>query len=164
MKILKKNNTTISFDENEYSGVNAKLIIKCSRHGVQEPRIVNSMLYDTHPCLKCTSEILGRSFEIRSTENVTQYLNEKFEGKYKIYDFKFEDKRTVIKFNCSIEGHGDFSFQVDSMYRSKGCPVCSYEDSIEKRTESIIKHNESTRKSRELKWLEKVKTKTRRFI
>ena len=45
------------------------------------------------------------------------------------------------------------------MYRSKGCPVCRYEDSIEKRTESIIKHNESTRKSRELKWLEKVKTK-----
>ena len=155
----KGNNTTISFDEIEYSGVNAQLIINCSKHGVQEPRIVNTMFEGTHPCLKCTSEILGRSFEIRSTENVIQFLNEKFDGKYKIYDFKYEDKRTVIKFNCPIEGHGDFYFQVDSMYTSNGCPVCSHENSQEKRTESIRKHNEFTRKSRELKWIQEVKVK-----
>jgi hypothetical protein len=155
----KENNTTVSFEEEEYLGVNANLIIKCSKHGVQDARLANSMLHQTHPCLKCSSEILNRSFEIRSTENVIQFLDEKFDGKYKIYDFKYEDKRTVIKFNCPIEGHGDFSFQVDSMYTSNGCPVCSYENSIEKRTESVRKHNESTRKSRELKWIQEVKVK-----
>ena len=150
----KENNTTVSFKEEEYKGVNAELIIKCSKHGDQKPRLVNTTFEGTHPCLECTVEVLGRSFKERTKKDVIQYLNEKFEGKYKIYDFKYEDKRTVIKFNCPIEGHGDFSFQVGNMYRSNGCPVCSYEDSIEKRTEGVRKHNESTRKSREKKWIE----------
>ena len=153
----KENDTTVSFNEEEYLGVNANLIIICSKHGVQEPRIVNSMLYDTHPCIECTSEILGRSFEIRSTENVNQFLNEKFEGKYKIYDFKYEDKRTVIKFNCSIEGHGDFSFQVDSMYTSNGCPICRREDTQHLRNAGLHKQIEDSLEERKQKWLNKVK-------
>ena len=154
----KENNTTVSFKEEEYKGVNAELIIKCSKHGVQDERLVNSMLHKTHPCRKCTSEILGRSIEIRTTENVIQYLNEKFEGKYKIYDFKYEDKRTVVTLNCPIEGHGDFSFQVSSMYRSNGCSVCRSPESQASRTAGVRRHNESTRKSREQKWIEEVKT------
>ena len=155
----KGNDTTVSFDEKEYLGVNANLKIKCSKHGIQEPRLVNTMFEGTHPCIECTAEILGRNIKRRTKEDVFQFLNERFDGKYKIYDFEYGDKRTVITLNCSFEGHGDFSFQVDSMYTSNGCPVCSYENSIEKRTASVRKHNESTRKSRELKWLERVKIK-----
>lgn len=155
----KENNTTVSFKKEEYKGVNAELIIKCSKHGDQEPRLVNSMFRDTHPCLKCTSEILGRLVEKRSTKSVIQYLNEKFDSKYKIYDFKYEDKRTIVTLNCPIEEHGDFSFQVDSMYISNGCSKCRREESQANRTAGVRKHNESTRKSREKKWIEEVKVK-----
>jgi len=155
----KENDTTVSFNEEEYLGVNAELIIKCSKHGVQEPRLVNTMFEGTHPCLKCTSEILGRLVKKRSTKNVIQYLNEKFDSKYKIYDFKYEDKRTIVTLNCPVEGHGDFSFQVDSMYTSNGCSECRREESQANRTAGVIRHNESTRKSREKKWIEEVKVK-----
>ena len=153
----KENNTTVSFKEEEYKGVNAELIIKCSKHGDQKPRLVNTMFEGTHPCLKCTSEILGRNLEIRSTENVIKYLNDKFDGKYKIYDFKYEDKRTVVTLNCPVKDHGDFSFQVDSMYSSNGCSSCRSEESQANRNEGIRRHNESTRESRELKWIKEVK-------
>jgi hypothetical protein len=157
-KNSKKNITTVNFSRNRYLGVNSKLIINCSKHGVQDGRLVNSMLYQTHPCVECTFEIIGSRVRKRSTENVIQYLNEKFEGKYKIYDFKYEDKRTLLRFYCPIEGHGDFSFQVNTIYKSNGCPVCSYENSQEKRTEGLRRQIETSKEKRRLKWIDKVKS------
>ena len=150
------NNTKVSFDENEYSGINAQLIIKCSKHGVQEPRLVNSMFNYTHPCIECTTEIIGASNKKITKENVVKLLNEKFENKYEIYDFEYEDRRTYIKLNCPIEGHGDFEIQVRGIRRSPGCPNCSREDSQSKRTEGLRKQIKSSRKFRELKWIEEV--------
>ena len=46
----KKNNTQVSFNYEDFEGVNKELKIVCSKHGLQEPRLVNSMLHKNHPC------------------------------------------------------------------------------------------------------------------
>ena len=93
----------------------------------------------------------------RNKKSIIKYLNKKFGKKYFIYDFDYINKKSIVRFNCPIVGHGDFSFQVDSIYRSNGCPVCSYNTSKRKRVESVIKKNNELRKVREKNWLSYVK-------
>ena len=155
-KNAKKNNTQVSFNYDEFIGVNEKLKVICSKHGIQNPRFVNSMLHQTPPCIICSDE-MGVIKSKRDKNSILTYLENKFGDKYSIYDFDYTDKKSIIRFNCPVEGHGDFSFQVDTMYNSNGCPVCSYKKSQNKRTQSIIKKNEQLRKVRQKKWLSYVK-------
>jgi len=152
----KKNNTQVSFNYEDFEGVNKELKIVCSKHGLQEPRLVNSMLHKNHPCIDCAIE-MGFYKPERNKKSIIKYLNKKFGKKYFIYDFDYNNKKSIIRFNCPIDGHGDFSFQVDSMYSSNGCPICSYNKSKSKRVDSIIKKNSELRKVREKNWLSYVK-------
>ena len=112
----------VIFDKGAYRSMNDKMVIICSIHGKQIPRIVNSMLTLKHPSLKCSEPLRN--------DGVTEVqfrakLDEKFNGKYETELFDYIGGEAHVNLHSSIDGHGGFSIQASYLYKSLGGPKCS---------------------------------------
>jgi len=143
----------VIFDEGAYWSMNDKMVITCSIHGKQIPRIVTSMLTSKHPCLKCSEPLRNNGI----TELQFQAkLDNKFNSKYEIELFDYIGKETRVNLNCSINGHGGFSIQASYLHKSLGCPKCRVEQGRLNRTHGIQKFIEDNQSHRKNEWMKQV--------
>lgn len=134
-----------------YKGMNQYAQVTCSEHGLQEPRLVTSLMSSPHPCLWCAGTAMVRGY---TNDEYRELLKERYGGRYKILPFEYRGKSTVIRMVCPIQGHGEFELLAGSVHRSPGCPRCAYAESRERRLEALRHHNVAMRSKRFDKWLE----------
>jgi len=135
-----------------YKGMNSKASIVCEVHGEQKPRLMTSVFSSPHPCLVCADTLYTKGY---STECFVEILKREFGDQYEISKFSYEGRTTEITLVCPKKDHGEFTLQAGSIYRSPGCPICAYQESLPTRREAWVKKAETTREYRKKDWLEK---------
>jgi hypothetical protein len=158
LELLNKPNSlggNVTFNEGTYRSMNERMAIKCSIHGKQLPRIVNSMLTSKHPCLKC-SEPLRSRFEGITESKFRAKLDDKFNGQYGIELFNYIGGETRVNLYCAIDVHGGFSIQASHLHKSRGCPKCRVEQGYLNRTLGLQKSNNDSLARRKNVWMKKV--------
>jgi hypothetical protein len=133
-----------------YKGMNSKSAVICTIHGRQPRRIMTSVM--TSPCLECSNTKHVRGY---TTNEFLKILKKRFNNKYKIHEFVYQGKKTIIKMNCEREGHGSFTLKAAGIHRSAGCHRCAYEKGTPNRLKGQKKALEKSREKREKDWLEK---------
>lgn len=144
--------SVVTLEAGTYTGMNSKAATICSKHGRQEPRLVTSLLSSPHPCKKCTSYSKDSYF---TTDEICQIIDKKFNGKYRILPFIYRSQQTVLHLLCPIEGHGEWSIQYRSLAKSRGCPKCSYNETLENRKNALKASVAASLQDRFKDWLDK---------
>jgi len=155
LDLLNKSNSLggdVSIEEGSYQSMNERMVINCSIHGKQHPRLVTSMLKSKHPCLICSGPL--RSHHVSKAEFCTK-LDKKFNGKYKIELFDYIGGKTHVDLSCSVAGHGGFSIQASSLHKSLGCLKCRAKQGGLNRTFGIRQSIKASQLSRKNDWIKK---------
>ena len=131
-----------------FRGMNKKAAVECSKHDLQAPRVMTSMLSGGHPCLDCAQT---RHFVGYTSTSAKFVLERHFENKYQIVKFKYEGKKTPITLIC--KKHGKWTIQFSSYPRSRGCPDCLITENIKARSKGLQRKADETKDKRFNAWL-----------
>lgn len=113
-------------DRYDYSKVNyktthEKVVITCKKHGDFEQ--TPSSHLQGNGCPKCKREKLNKT-QKATYDDIIKIFREIHGDKYAYQDnFDFENMHSKIKITCPI--HGEFTQEINSHIRGRGCPKCS---------------------------------------
>jgi ssDNA-binding Zn-finger/Zn-ribbon topoisomerase 1 len=134
--------SVVSLVPGSYAGQNKHAVTICSIHGQQAKRLATLLLRSSHPCIECSGY---KHLQGYSTPQFRKLLEERFGPDLTVEPFSYHGTKTNITLSCSKKGHGSFTIQAASMYRSPGCPKCSHQGSQPKRNAGLLATNTSRR-------------------